>query len=333
VEFGNAMLASAVCIDDPASDPVEPGQRAEALGRLLRYLKEAGYDFVCPTPATHDRVLRNRGSAAAEGLRDIFGWSLPFRRELLPPSLFACLVAANAVHSETPGLYRSLLRVSSLGNDLLLHSAYPTDAQDAVFFGPDSYRFARFLEHALRPQQQKSDLTIVDVGTGAGAGALVAARLYPQASLVLTDVNHAALDLAKINIKAAGHQADCILGQFLEPVPFRPDIVIANPPYLLDPGQRAYRDGGEMNGAAVAIELARQAVDALAPGGTLCLYSGSAIVRGKDCLKDVLAQLARNAGARLEYAEIDPDVFGEELETPRYRNVDRIAAVGAVMTR
>jgi hypothetical protein len=33
----------------------------------------------------------------------------------------------------------------------------------------------------------------------------------------------------------------------------------------------------------------------------------------------------------LRYEEIDPDVFGEELEEEPYRNVERIAAVGAVI--
>ncbi|MGE0403972.1 MAG: SAM-dependent methyltransferase, partial [Kofleriaceae bacterium] len=35
--------------------------------------------------------------------------------------------------------------------------------------------------------------------------------------------------------------------------------------------------------------------------------------------------------AELVYEEIDPDVFGEELDTPAYRDVDRIAAVGATI--
>ena len=33
------------------------------------------------------------------------------------------------------------------------------------------------------------------------------------------------------------------------------------------------------------------------------------------------------------YSEIDPDVFGEELERPVYADIDRIAAVGLVATR
>jgi hypothetical protein len=35
---------------------------------------------------------------------------------------------------------------------------------------------------------------------------------------------------------------------------------------------------------------------------------------------------------RWSYAEVDPDVFGEELETPAYADADRIAAVVLTVT-
>ena len=42
---------------------------------------------------------------------------------------------------------------------------------------------------------------------------------------------------------------------------------------------------------------------------------------------------ASDAGCTMAYREIDPDVFGEELERPAYRDVERIAAIGAVFRR
>jgi hypothetical protein len=62
----------------------------------------------------------------------------------------------------------------------------------------------------------------------------------------------------------------------------------------------------------------------------MLLYSGAAIVDGRDGLKTALEALP---GAAVRYAEIDPDVFGEELDKPPYAGVERIAAVGAVITR
>ena len=57
------------------------------------------------------------------------------------------------------------------------------------------------------------------------------------------------------------------------------------------------------------------------------------IVRGEDGLRAALADLAGKQGCTLDYAELDPDVFGEELERDAYRDVDRIAVVVAVFTR
>lgn len=71
----------------------------------------------------------------------------------------------------------------------------------------------------------------------------------------------------------------------------------------------------------------------LAPGGRVILYTGSAIVRGEDRLRDALEALAGERGLKLRYREIDPDIFGEELEQPAYAGVDRIALIAAVLTR
>ena len=40
--------------------------------------------------------------------------------------------------------------------------------------------------------------------------------------------------------------------------------------------------------------------------------------------------LLRQAGVAFIYREIDPDVFGEELDAPAYANAERIAAVALV---
>ncbi|MCR3765210.1 SAM-dependent methyltransferase, partial [Pseudomonas aeruginosa] len=44
-----------------------------------------------------------------------------------------------------------------------------------------------------------------------------------------------------------------------------------------------------------------------------------------------LAQRAR--GWDWEYQELDPDVFAEELESPAYREAERIAVVGLRISR
>ena len=62
------------------------------------------------------------------------------------------------------------------------------------------------------------------------------------------------------------------------------------------------------------------------------LYTGSAIVDGTDRLERSCAHGRRTLCA-LRYIELDPDIFGEQLDEPGYEDVERIAAVGAVIER
>ena len=55
------------------------------------------------------------------------------------------------------------------------------------------------------------------------------------------------------------------------------DLIISNPPYLVDPLARVYRHGGGELGSALSVEIAVQGVDRLAPGGRLLLYTGSGV--------------------------------------------------------
>ncbi len=304
---------------------------AEAvLQTLIAFLKAQDYRFITPTPATHARILARPDRQRAADLRDIFGWSLPFDADLLDASLCRALESADLIETKGATL-RSKVRVSTLGPDLLVHSAYPTEDRDAVFFGPDSYRFARFIAEELRRCPEREGATLVDIGTGTGAGAIAAAHCCPKVEIVMTDINPAALRFAQANAQAAGVAARFVEGDDLSGIRGDLDLVLANPPYIIDPAGRAYRDGGELHGAGVALSMACEAVPRLAPGGRFLLYTGSAIVRGADGLHDRLVQLAAAEGCRLRYEEIDPDVFGEELETAAYADVERIALVTAVI--
>jgi hypothetical protein len=63
------------------------------------------------------------------------------------------------------------------------------------------------------------------------------------------------------------------------------------------------------------------------------LYTGSAIVEGRDGLRAALERALPPLGCTLGWREIDPDIFGEQLALPAYRSVERIAAIGAVISR
>ena len=299
-----------------------------ALTRLLQLLEDRDYRFTAPTPETHRRVLKHPDKRQARELRDVFGWSLPFAPELLDAELLGCLEAARAVERRR-GLLRSRVRVASLGENLFVHSAFPP-GDDSVFFGPDTYRFAAMIraELAVGPRPR----AIVDMGAGTGAGAIVAAGLSRPERLVLTDVNEQALAFARANAAKAGFEVECVKTQDLDGVEGPFDLVLANPPFM-GAGGPTYQNGGGLFGAEVSLRWAAAAAAELAPGGRLLLYTGSSIVGGEDRLRLTLEQLFADGPFDLTYREIDPDIFGEALSDPAYRGVDRIAAVGAVLTR
>jgi methylase of polypeptide subunit release factors len=303
-----------------------------ALLRLLELLGQRGYHFITPTPATHARVIARADRREARDLADVLGWSLPFPTGMVDSELLALLAAAGALEERQDELLRSRLRVSSLAGHLYLHSAFPTDSEDSVFFGPDSYRFANLIGAELGACDVSGG-AIVDIGTGTGVGAIVAATMRPDTTVWMTDVNPRALRLAVINARAAGVAVRAVESGTLAEVDEPIALALANPPYIIDESARTYRDGGGRFGEQVSLDMARMAVGRLVPTGRLILYTGSAIVRGEDLLHGELLALAEEQGCSLDYRELDPDVFGEELETPAYAEVDRIAVVSAILTK
>lgn len=307
-------------------------QADEALLQLGRRLRADGYRFTCVTPATHARNNAREGTDRARTLRDVFGWSRPFAPSLISADELAQLAAAQVLVEEGD-LLRSTVRWSSLDDLLLVHSAFPTDASDAVFFGPDSYRFAQVIHDHLQRSPNRVQHA-VDIGCGSGVGALLIARAAQHAQVSAVDINPLALRYTAINAALAGvgnlsvepsDLLDGITGTF--------DLIVANPPYMLDASERVYRHGGGTLGAELSLRIVEQARERLSPGGSLLLYTGVAIVEGRDALLEAIR--LRLAGPQWSwvYREVDPDVFGEQLLEPGYERVERIAAVALTVTR
>lgn len=304
----------------------------QALLQLAQALRERGYRFITPTPLTHARVNQRPENALAADLHGVFGWSRPFQRELLPPAVFSLMEQAGVLEA-CSSRWRSRVRLSSLAGQLLVHSAFPTDTPDAVFFGPDTYRFANALQAHLQQHPEHIRRT-VDIGCGSGAGAILTARTLPQAEVLAVDINPAALRLTRINAALAG--ADNLQARhsdLLRDIDGEFDLILANPPYLIDPGERAYRHGGGPLGAGLSLAILDSAITRLAPGGSLLLYTGVAMVDNQDPFLVEVRQRLEGQALQWRYREVDPDVFGEELLGGAYTKCDRIAAVVLDVTR
>ncbi len=310
----------------------------EALLTVLHLLRSAGYAFNTTTPSTHQRYLARREGQTGRGLRDVFGWNMPFDPASIEPALLEAMELAGILRPSGPW-QQSAVRVSTLGNLCFIHSAFPTVEENSVFFGPDTYRFVRFVEHELGGSRLKLPkvLRVADVGCGTGAGGIMLQQWLAQhgthAELTLTDINPLALRYAAVNARAADAAASTVLGDLLAPIEGELDLIISNPPYMMDPRGRAYRDGGAGLGLALSVRIVAESLARLAPGGRLLLYTGVAMVAGSDPFLQAITPLLAAAGCKWSYSEIDPDVFGEDLDLPGYAAAERIAAVGLAARR
>jgi methylase of polypeptide subunit release factors len=301
----------------------------DALFQLARALKATGYRFTTVTPATHARVNERPGNAWAHSLQDVFGWSRPFMEDQLPRTIVDAAREAGVLQRHGDG-WSASVRASTLHGELFLHSAYPTTASDSVFFGPDTYRFADAIARHLSIGSGADSPVhrAVDIGCGAGPGAVLIGLLRPGADVFAVDINDQALSYTAVNAAVAG--AGRVVARhsnLLSNVDGQFDLIVANPPYLLDAQERVYRHGGGSLGEGLSVAIADLAGARLAPGGTLLLYTGTAVVNGVDRFRDVVASHLDAAGLEWNYQELDPDVFGEELLEPAYADADRIAAV------
>jgi methylase of polypeptide subunit release factors len=315
-------------------------RRQLAAQNILAFAAAQNYRFVTPTPLTHARVLANRTGQPASGLRDVFGWNMPFEPAALSPELIELMQQADMLAPAGDGLLRSTRRIASLDADLFLHSAFPTTQDNAVFFGPDTYRFVRFAREALAgvtrvmaPVTGKP-LRVLDIGCGSGAGGIAVARALAgaghAAQLVMNDINPLAMRYLAANAAQAGLAVELAEGDFETATSGRFDIIVSNPPYMADPMRRAYRHGGNTLGRDLSLRIASHALRRLAPGGALLLYTGVAMIADRDPFFLAMEPALAASGCDWTYEEIDPDVFGEELEQAAYSHVERIAAVGLV---
>lgn len=298
----------------------------DALLQLGQALQRAGYRFTTVTPATHRRVNDRPANERARDLRGVFGWSRPFAPGVVPDGILALMRRAGVVRDIEDGLLCARVRASTIGERLYFHSAFPTREENAVFFGPDTYRYIAALKRAM--EAIAPPRRAVDIGAGGGAGAIEVACRFPDCEAVGADINDYALELAAVNAGLAGAaNVATAHSDLLKDLDGGFDLVLSNPPYILDPKQLRYRHGGDMRGAGLSVQIVDAALARLNPGGTLLLYTGIAIVDGRDEFLETIRPRLEERCAKWSYEELDPDIFGGQLDCDGYEDVERIAAV------
>lgn len=132
--------SAAILFDKPSAE-LEPADRA--ILELGVYLKRQRYKFTTVSPGSYARV-QARADPGPRSLTAILGWNCSFAVDEVAESDLRRLADAGVL--EIVGAkFRSTVRFSTLGEQLFLHSSFPTEQSDAVFFGPDTYRFARLI--------------------------------------------------------------------------------------------------------------------------------------------------------------------------------------------
>ncbi|MEV0304890.1 HemK2/MTQ2 family protein methyltransferase [Streptomyces prasinus] len=160
-------------------------------------------------------------------------------------------------------------RTADLGNLWTLPGVYAPQAD------------TRLLAQALRAEGVTADTDVLDVCTGSGALALLAARM--GARVTATDISWRAVMTARMNAVRAGHRVRVRHGDLTGPVARqRFDLVVSNPPYVPTPHPHRPRrhrpavawDAGHRGRQAVD-RICAHARDVLRPHGVLLMvHSG-----------------------------------------------------------
>jgi methylase of polypeptide subunit release factors len=248
---------------------------ASALGSALRrvgYVETAVLGLLGEDAYSHGRdevpldERRLTSSRLSTVVRLLF-LQLPVARERLAGALGERAVAA----LETIGIatvgddVRVRARILPVGDLLVASDDYPQGPGDDPPDYVAAYTSTSRLCDCLTPRLR--GVRALDVGTGSGVQALLAART--AASVVATDVNPRALAFTELNAALNGFaNVEVRRGSLFEAVAGeRFDLITCNAPYVVSPENRwAYRDSG-LEGDEITRRVVHAAAEHLADGG------------------------------------------------------------------
>ncbi|MFP1624440.1 HemK2/MTQ2 family protein methyltransferase [Streptomyces sp. 5K101] len=136
------------------------------------------------------------------------------------------------------------------------------------------------LAGALAREPLRPGADVLDLGTGSGALALVAARRGARVTAV--DTSWRAVLTARVNAALAGQRVEVLHGDLLAPAAGRRfDLIVGNPPYVPAPQPRPPRRGAAVawdagpDGRAVLDRICDGAAALLRPRGVLLLVQSA----------------------------------------------------------
>ena len=131
------------------------------------------------------------------------------------------------------------------------------------------------LSLGIRPKR------IADVGTGSGVLGITLKLMFPESTVILTDISPGALEVARVNARRMGVDVLVVLTDLLSGVKGGLDLVVSNPPYVAEGEVGRYdprvlyepREAlvGGKTGFELTERLLKQAIERLKPGGYLVL--------------------------------------------------------------
>ena len=137
-----------------------------------------------------------------------------------------------------------------------------------------------FLLRSLRLKPKR----ILDLCTGSGCLAILAARAFPRAAVDASDISAAALEVAARNVRKHQARVRLIRSDLFDKIDGRYDLIISNPPYVGTPAMRRlppeYRHepglalGGGRDGLDFVSRIIAAAPAHLRPNGLLVCEIG-----------------------------------------------------------
>jgi methylase of polypeptide subunit release factors len=193
----------------------------------------------------------------------------------LGPHAVEALVATGL--AEVHGDVVPQARIMPVDDVLLASDGFTRDADDPPDYVASYTPTARTCD-VLTPR--KRGRRALDVGTGSGIHALLAARFNRH--VVAVDVNPRALAYTALNAALNGlDNVECRDGSFFDPAGDETyDLITCNAPFVVSPEHRwIYRDS-DFRGDDLTAYIVEAAAEHLAPGGYATLL-GSWLVKGK----------------------------------------------------